>query len=50
MSAVKQPMPPDGSFLYFGMVPSKRFWQKASADTHIWAKSSPTMKSGLSGP
>ena len=43
LSTVKQPMPPEGSFLYFGMVPSNRFWQKASADTHMWAKSSPVV-------
>ena len=31
-------------------LPSKRPWQCASAEVHILAKSSPTTKSGLSGP
>ena len=50
LSGVKQPRPPDGCFLNLSIWPENRSWQKASAEHHIWAKSSPTMNSGDSGP
>ena len=39
-----------GSFRYLPVLPSKRFWPCARAEHLMWAKLSPTTKSGESTP